>query len=287
MLALLKVLRGILILLFLTLFVFVINVSQMLSVIIYPFHRRAFMRWNIHMKAIYCSTLARCCYLCGNNLHITGDSAQRENVIVIANHQCYLDIPIIWMWALPLGTIGWMKWFVKDEFKYVPGLGWGLKFAHGLFVKRNWSKDADSVKATFHSILSAGIPFWIAIFPEGTRMKPSKYAASRAYSTRKGTRVFDRVLFPRPKGAWATLQGLKSKLAAIYDIHIAFPTRPPSVPRFFCAGGYTIKLHVTRYPLEVLPQNEREFHHWIQNRFVEKDEWLAVHSGWMPDASTR
>lgn len=273
--------RGIFLLLILTILIFVVNMVQMVSVVIYPFSRRKFMLFNMATKQFYCDFLVKCCYACGNDFQLTGDLAQRENAIVLGNHQSYIDVPVLWMWASPLKTIGWMKWFVKDEFKFVPGLGWGLKFVQGIFVKRNWSRDADSIKETFKILMGADIPFWITIFPEGTRMKAKKYSASQLYSKRRGSTVFQHVLFPRPKGVWASIQGVKSKLSAVYDFSIAFPCEPPTVFEYFCKGHYTVKLDIKRFPIAELPTTEREFNQWMQDRFEAKDRWLAANSGWV------
>lgn len=106
-------------------------------------------------------------------------------------------------------------------------------------------------------------------------MKPSKFAASRAYAECKGMPVYDRVLLPRPKGIWATIHGLRSKLTAIYDISIAYDEPvAPTARRFMCRGNSIVKIHVTRIPIDSLPKVERDFNHWVAQRFVQKDEWL-------------
>ena len=278
--ALLRWLRGVMLLVGISLLVLVVNTVQMMSVVLLLFDRRTFMRCNMIIKAFYCGAVANAALLCGNRLEVTGDAARRENSIVMANHQSYIDIPALWIWGGSFGTVGWMKWFVKDEFKYFPGVGWGLKFVNAIFVKRDWSRDADSIRETFKKIMDGDVPFWVMIFPEGTRMKAAKYKASQTFSQKRGTLVFQRVLFPRPKGVWSTIQGLRSKLSAIYDVDIAFTSAPPTVIQFFCKGNFTIKLHVTRIDVSVLPMTERDFNQWMQDRFAKKDQWMLEHSGW-------
>lgn len=279
MMSIFRVVRGVVVIIGLSALVMGINVVQMLSVVLLIFGRKAFMRFNNGCQSVFGYWNMKGGQWCGNRIIATGDIPTQEDALVMANHQGMLDIPVLWMWSSPMGTSGWMKWFVKDEFKYVPGPGWGVKFISALLVKRDWSKDADSIRSTFHKILECDLPFWVMIFPEGTRMKPSKFVSSRAYAKRKGLPVFERVLVPRPKGVWASIQGLRPKLQAIYDVSIAYDESvAPALGRYFCRGGFIIKIHVTRIPVESLPTIEREFNQWVTQRFVVKDEWIQKES---------
>lgn len=286
MIAILKMIRGIATIIGLCVLILLVNLTQMSSVVLLPFGRKYFMRFNIRCKHVFCVWSNRAGRWCGNRMIYLGDLPRRENAIIMANHQGMLDIPILWMWADVTKTFGWMKWFVKDELKYVPGPGWGLKFLNALFVKRNWAQDAESIRATFRKILEGDVPFWVMIFPEGTRMKPSKYISSRAYAKRKGLPEYERVLIPRPKGIWASMQGLRSKLTAIYDVSIAYEGPiAPKMRDYFCRGGYIIKVHAERIALEDVPTIEREFNQWITQRFVKKDEWIQRESPQPPRSS--
>lgn len=278
----LKCCRGLVLFVGLCLVLLSLNIIQIFSVLLIPFSKRSFIRFNMHAKALLARIASIACRACGNSIVVTGDQIRQESSILMANHQSFLDIPIIWMLTSPRGTAGWINWFAKDSLKYVPGLGWGLKLSQTIFLKRNWSQDAASIRATFQDLLDTQVPFMVTIFPEGTRMKPVKYAASRAYALRKQTKVFLRVLQPRPKGVWSTTQGLAAKLSAIYDVDIGYPCKPPPPLQFFTHGGYNIKVHVRRFDKSSIPTSERDFNQWMLDRYAEKDEWMLQNSGFTP-----
>lgn len=276
----LRYIRGVIVITSLSVLVLGINVAQMLSVILLLLGRERFVRFNMGCKNLFCFGNAIGAKLCENRLIITGDVPGIEDTIVMANHQSMVDIPIVWAWGYPLGVDGRMKWFVKDSFKYAPGPGWGLWFLDTLFVKRNWSKDAESVRKTFRILAEGCLPFWVMIFPEGTRLTRSKLIASRGYAQRRGLPVFDKVLVPRPKGVWASIQGLRSKINFIYDVSIGYETsEAPTLGQFFCRGGYHVHVHTTRIPLATVPAIERDFNQWMMQRFTLKDQWLKTIMG--------
>ncbi len=252
-----------------------INVSQFSTLLLLPFSRKGFMRANMGIKGFYCGTVARAAQWCGNVLIVTGDRPRQENSIVFANHQSMIDIILLWMWSLEGQTIGWIKWFAKDVLKYVPGLGWGMMFVNTLFVKREWAKDANSIRATFAKLRRENLPTWLVIFPEGTRMKPAKFASSRAYAARKGLPIFDHVLLPRGKGIHACIQGMSGQLSAVYDVTIQYDGGIPSIIQYFTVGGYTARFHAIRYEVAAIPDRERDLNNWLLEIFTRKDKLMA------------
>ena len=82
----------------------------------------------------------------GGSAGETGDEVpDRENVILVSNHQEMVDIPVLFSFAYAKRRLGDMKFFAKDIIKYVPGFGWGLLFLDCLFVKRNWTSDKEKI----------------------------------------------------------------------------------------------------------------------------------------------
>lgn len=272
-----KALRGILVITGLSVLVLGINLVQMLSLLLLLFSRPAFIKVNRCCKALFCWGNWAASKICGNTFILTGDSPFQEDAIVICNHQVMSDIPVLWVWGYPTGMNGRMKWFVKDSLKYLPGPGWGLKFLGALFVKRNWSQDAETIRKTFKILMDDECPFWVMIFPEGTRLTPTKLIASQNYAKRKGLPFYDRVLIPRPKGVWSSVIGLRPKLQAIYDVSIAYEaSEAPLIGKYFGVGGYRIHIHTVRIPIAEVPANERDFNQWIMQRFVQKNAWLKT-----------
>jgi lysocardiolipin and lysophospholipid acyltransferase len=273
--------RGIFCMIFVMLFCLAINLCQMVSISMLLFSKTHFTKVNMWFMGTYCNVFSSASRFCGNKLLQSGDPPQRVRALVLGNHQSYFDIPIIWMWAKPVRTNGWMKWFVKDEFKWVPGFGWGLWFIQAIFVKRNWTKDESTINATFQKIRDSQLDFWIMIFPEGTRLKRQTYSKLKELNLKKPQKYLPtRTLVPRPKGVWATLKGLHGSIDAIYDVSIAFEQSPPTAFQFFCGKGQTFKLHSKRYEISSIPTIERDFNDWLLQRFYEKDLWMKQHSGW-------
>jgi 1-acyl-sn-glycerol-3-phosphate acyltransferase len=275
MISLAKAVRGWLTIVLVCLALIPVNICQLMTLFVLPFSRRRFMQLNMAIKQFYCGFVAQGAGWCGNSLIVTGDLPRQENAIVFANHQSMIDIILLWRWSYDAQTVGWIKWFAKDVLKYVPGLGWGMMFVNTLFVKRDWAKDAGSIRATFAKLREQKLPTWLVIFPEGTRMKPSKFASSRAYAQRKGLPVFDHVLIPRGKGIHACLQGMSGHLAAVYDVTIQYDGGVPSALHFFTVGGYKARLHAIRHEISSIPDRERDLNQWLLGVFVKKDQMMA------------
>lgn len=96
-----------------------------------------------------------------------------QPTIFIANHQSFLDIPLIF--HLP-----WkMKWVVKKSMAFIPVMGWMVGLTGQLTIDRK-SKTALKMLHNLVEPIKDGIP--VMIFPEGTRaidgeLKPFKNGA--------------------------------------------------------------------------------------------------------------
>jgi lysocardiolipin and lysophospholipid acyltransferase len=255
------------------------NAAQMTSLLILPFSRRSFMKFNMGVNQAFCNLVGKVAIGCGNHLILTGDQPRSENAIAFANHQSMIDIIMIWRWMSPYKMAGWIRWFAKYELKYVPGLGWGMQFINTLFVKRDWSKDANSIRSTFAKLRGSGLPTWLMIFPEGTRLKPEKLKFSQDYARRKSLPVMEHVLIPRGKGFSASLQGLDGVLQAVYDLTFIYQGPIPSLYSFFTEGGCTVRLHSSRYEISDIPRRDRDLNAWLLERFMEKDQQIKSFEG--------
>ena len=115
------------------------NLAQLLSLVLLPFSRRAFRalnRWCADTWWGWCVTGAELVY--GVEVIFTGDDVPtRENALLIANHQQMPDIPAIMKFCKTKDRLGDMKYFVKKQLKWVPGMGWGMQFLDCLFIDRD------------------------------------------------------------------------------------------------------------------------------------------------------
>lgn len=97
------------------------------------------------------------------------------------------------------------------------------------------------------------------------------------------------LLYPRTKGFIATVQHLRRAphIKAVYDLTIfyrrgnEFQDAPTmwdtlSVPRLSEGAGFQFHVHARRFPIESLPQTDAELASWLEQRWIEKGEWLEA-----------
>jgi len=212
----------------------------------------------------------------GVRLVLTGDPLpSRENALILPNHLQMTDICFLTPLAVRCGAGGFTRWFVKDAVKHVPLMGWGMRLAGNLFVKRNWDKDRAFVERTFARIVRDRQPVWVMLFAEGTRLTERKLAVARRLWKRKGRPAPDHVLLPQTRGFTATVDGLGDHLDAVYDVTIAYDRGVPTLGQFICGEARSAHLHVLRIPIADLPTDEAGREDWLLDRFAAKSARLA------------
>lgn len=97
------------------------------------------------------------------------DVEGRENlidgpVVVMANHQSYIDVPIL-MLGLPYD----LNFVAKKQLSYIPMFGWGMKAMGHVFVDRGNTEAAIRTLDEAADQIRAGTN--VGVFPEGTRSK--------------------------------------------------------------------------------------------------------------------
>lgn len=200
-----------------------------------------------------------------------------ENVVIIANHQSYVDPLVMLVIASRQKAVGDLRFFAKEQLKFVPGPGWGMLFIDCIFLKRNWQQDASNMQKYFDRYKKKKYPTWIHIFAEGTRRTPAKQDATIAYAREKGREPMHKVLWPRTKGLIATLEGMGSHLDAIYDVTIVYPgNKIPTLWDIFLGKCKAIDVHMHRYQLKDLPKTSEQRTQWVVDRFYEKDKMLKA-----------
>ncbi len=254
----------------------VVNLVQTLSLLIKPFSGGAFRKIN---RACANSWWGMCVSgaqrLNGGKFLVTGaDIPVRESAIIVSNHQQMPDIPTIMAFAKSKKRLGDLKFFVKDVLKWVPGIGWGMLFLDCVFVKRNWSSDADHILKTFSTLVDNEVPVWLVSFVEGTRARLHKIEASREFALSRGLEPLEHVLMPRTKGFAATVQGLREHVTVVYDFTIGYEEGVPTLWQYIKGSVCRIHLHVRRFPVEELPTLEEDVRQWLLDRWTEKDHLL-------------
>lgn len=83
---------------------------------------------------------------------------QRENALLICNHQSAVDTVMLLAWAEKTRRVGTVRFFVKDVLKYLPGRALGMYLLDGIFLKRDWQGDKDKLQRTFARYKAQMIP---------------------------------------------------------------------------------------------------------------------------------
>lgn len=252
------------------------NLFQIFTLMFWIFSPKAFRamnRWGANTWWGWCDWWAK--KLNGVKIIISGEEIpERENAIVIVNHQEFSDIPVIFTLANIKKRLGDCKWFVKDIIKYVPGVGWGMLFLDCLFVKRNWSADQDYISRVFEKILKNKVPLWLITFAEGTRISPSKVEESKKYAQKQNLPPTDHVLIPRTKGFVATVKGLRDHVDVVYDFTIGYEDGLPTMWQWIKGYVQRVHMHVRRFEIKDLPFDDESLTRWLYKCFQEKDALL-------------
>ncbi len=87
----------------------------------------------------------------GARITTSGQKLPRnESAIVIANHVSWTDFYLIQELAMKANMLPYCRWFAKQQLRWVPFLGWGLKAMGMPLVSRNWDKDQKALQRVFH-----------------------------------------------------------------------------------------------------------------------------------------
>lgn len=111
-------------------------------------------------------------WICGIRLQIAGGQglSPLKSYVFVANHQSYLDIPVLFR-AVPVN----LYFVAKKELKKIPFLGWYMMATGMIFIDRkNRARSIDSLKRAA-KLIARGKS--VIMFPEGTRSRDGFLAA--------------------------------------------------------------------------------------------------------------
>ncbi|WMV19241.1 hypothetical protein MTR67_012626 [Solanum verrucosum] len=123
----------------------------------------------------------------------------KEHALVIANHRSDIDWLVGWILAQRSGCLGSSLAVMKKSSKLLPVIGWSMWFSEYLFLERSWAKDERTLKSGLQRLSDYPLPFWLALFVEGTRFTQAKLLAAQEYAASAGLPVPRNVLIPRTK----------------------------------------------------------------------------------------
>ena len=210
------------------------------------------------------------------------DLKRDVSYLVIANHQSWVDIVAI-QHALNK-QIPFLRFFLKNELRYVPLLGLAWAALDFPFMKR-YSKDdlakyperrGEDLAATKRACDKLrGKPISILNFLEGTRFTEKKHAKSQS--------AFTHLLPPKTGGIAFVIEAMGEQFDSILDITLHYPSGAGSLWDLFCGRIAKISVFVERIPIprEMLGGRyfgddvfRQKMQAWIHEIWAAKDERL-------------
>ena len=227
--------------------------------------------------------------------NITDIKNDGKNGFIFSNHLSYSDWYLLHAFAIRSNILGYLRYFAKDQLKYIPIFGWGMWCMGMLFVKRN-SSDMIVLRKKFKEFEQCTDPVYIVSFLEGTRKSEKKLLESQAYSKKNNLPVLKHLLFPRYKGFVTTIQTLRGTgLTKVYDLTIGYYHIPsqtvnqviPLIHTLIARNPKEWKFHVDikEFHIATLPTSEEDLKNWVIQRFVEKDKLIESWSKSFPSTS--
>lgn len=198
----------------------------------------------------------------------------KEHALVLPNHRSDIDWLIGWIICERTGILGGAKCYIKSSVKFLPVVGWMWWCAEYVFLRRNWEADLPILQNSLEQMRDYPIPFFLGIFPEGTRFTKKKHENSLEFARSRGLPQLNYHLFPRTKGVSITLKYLQNVVPAVYNIEAAYPAGSiPTIKQLLSGGRCEAHLLIKRIPIEDVPCNSNEeVSAWCQQLFVEKDK---------------
>jgi 1-acyl-sn-glycerol-3-phosphate acyltransferase len=185
------------------------------------------------------------------HLELRGDTtlARREWYLMISNHRSWVDILVLQ--AAFNRRIPFLKFFIKEQLKWVPLLGlawWALDMPfmrrHSReYLERHPEARGRDLEATRRACEKfRGTPTTIINFVEGTRFTPAKRDAADG--------GYRHLLPPRPGGIAFVLGAMGDMLHATLDVTIAYGAAVPSLWDLCCGRLQRVIVHVRKRAIE-------------------------------------
>ncbi|XP_077335593.1 1-acyl-sn-glycerol-3-phosphate acyltransferase gamma [Lithobates pipiens] len=202
----------------------------------------------------------------------TVDHFGKEHVIIILNHNFEIDFLCGWTMCERFGVLGSSKVLAKKELLMVPLIGWTWYFLEIVFCKRKWEEDRDTVLQGLHDLRDYPEYMWFLLYCEGTRFTETKHKISMEVADKKGLARLKYHLLPRTRGFTTAVQCLRGTVSAVYDVTLNFRgNKNPSLLGILYGKKYEADMCVRRFPLEEIPEDEKEAANWLHKLYQEKD----------------
>ena len=194
--------------------------------------------------------------------------------LVSANHQSWTDILVLQ--KVFRGRIPFLKFFLKEELKWVPVIGlawWALDFPFMKRGKKGGRSDLETTRRACEKFKL--IPTSVMNFVEGTRFTAAKHAAQGS--------PYRHLLKPRAGGMTVALATMGEDFDALLDVTIAYPSGTPTFWDLLCGRMEEVVVRVETRPIprELAggdaagdPSFRTGVQDWLGGMWTRKDELL-------------
>lgn len=208
--------------------------------------------------------------------------SKKDWYLIIANHQSWMDIVVlqkIFNRKIPV-----MKFFIKDQLKWVPLLGfawWAMgcpfmkRYTKAQIAKKPHKKGRDLKKTQKAMRLFKYRPTSIINFVEGTRFTEIKKSIQQS--------PYNALLKPKAGGISYAISAMGEKVNSLLDVTIHYSSRHCTLWDFLCRRIEAIQVNIRKIqiPTEFLTENlandqqlQQSFREWLNNQWHDKDQLL-------------
>ena len=215
--------------------------------------------------------------------NLSGD----RSYLVISNHQSWVDIVVLQ--HVFNHKIPFIRFFLKDQLRYVPFLGVAWKALDFPFMKRysrsyldaypdKRGEDLEATKRACDKLV--GKPVSILNFLEGTRFTAVKHAKLKS--------VYKMLLPPKTGGIAYVIEAMGRQFDSILDVTLFYPGGVESLWGLFSGriDAVTVLVQQRPIPPEILAGNyfedetfKRQMQSWITDLWQQKDAALLQMAG--------
>lgn len=214
---------------------------------------------------------------------VTGDLnlSKKDWYLVISNHQSWVDIVVLQ--RVFNGKIPFLKFFLKEQLRYVPILGltwWALDFP---FMKRYTKsflaknphlkgKDLATTREACEKFKYK--PVSVMNFIEGTRYTDKKHANQNSQ--------FTGLLKPKSGGIGFVFTVMGEQLHKVIDVTIYYPQKIPTFWHFLSGQIRNVSMHIDVHEItqDIIgdystdKEYKKRLHSWINGIWTQKQETL-------------
>jgi len=195
--------------------------------------------------------------------------------IFLVNHHYEVDWLITWVVADACNQLARGKVIAKKMLKYVPTVGWSWAMNDYIFLERDWDKDKVTLTEGMNVLASHSRPFWLLLYPEGTRLSEQKLAQGQEFSKERGLPVLQHQLYPRTKGFARIIETLDTdRVKYVYDIALMMNTKEGAegkITNALMGKKMMADLYVRRIDTKDIPKDTEGASKFLVDLSVSKD----------------